>query len=85
VTPQDERRLVRAIGKALREERESFPMSQVILAKLIGVSNKQICKIEAGNDTEGLKVLYVAKCLSALSVNFPRFLERVKEKLRHEQ
>ena len=78
MTAQEEIKLVRAIGKALRQEREEYPMSQVVLGNLIGMSNKQVHKMEMGGDVEGMKVLYVAKVLSALNANFPRFIERVK-------
>lgn len=52
---------LRKFGEAVREKRAELRVSQVDLARLVGISNKTLFNIEAGNNWPSLPV-YAALC-----------------------
>lgn len=63
---------LKAMGAALRAARVERGISQIAMAKTIGISNKQLCNIEKGNNWPSLQV-YSAICTKVFGAKLPLF------------
>lgn len=57
-----------AIGKDLRRMREESGLSQVLVARKVGVNRSMLCRIESGNGNPTVGTVFkIVKAIEALS------------------